>query len=130
MKGFSGFGNESPMKQSNKLFDVTGDGTTKRGNFTADRAPHESYQKDKTTRDEGGNRPNPGGTSRSIKQVFIDYSKAIKRKFDFHKGEGSIGDAVNVYNRGEGGDQPVDFDFKSEKSKNKTEYKINKNYEK
>ena len=72
MKGFSGFGNESPMKQ-NIHTDTTDDGIIKdlpQGSGYARKQKRKNYF---TT----SNKEN-----RSIKQVFIDYSKAIKRKFN------------------------------------------------
>ena len=71
MKGFSGFGNESPMKQ-NIHTDVTGDGVVpnlKQGSGYASKQLRKNYFTTSTKK------------NRSIKQVFVDYSKAIKRKF-------------------------------------------------
>ena len=40
------------------------------------------HQKKNRTRAQGGNRPNPGGTSISVGEVFEKYGKKVKDKID------------------------------------------------
>ena len=75
MKGFSGFGNNSPLKQD-KLTQAQKDST-----YATYKKPHQSFNVKHRTIDEGGRKPNKGGTSKGVKQVFIDYAKKFKELF-------------------------------------------------
>ena len=77
---------KSPLKQNGDKIILSPDQqkkltqSQKDSIYTTYRKPHQSYQRKYRTRDEGGRKPNKGGKSRSVKQVFVDYGKAIKRK--------------------------------------------------